>query len=247
MFSPILVVIVIFVGILIGGVGIGGVLLVPSLKYFGSVSMHIAIPACMLGYIVTGAIGALIYAKHGTINWALAIKICFGALPGAYLGSVILPYVSASILELAIGILILASGLDSLIRRNKEFGSRLPSSKTELISIGFITGIGSALTGTGGPLLLIPILLWRKTPVLIAIGLSQAVQVPISLTATAGNLLHSAVDFKLGLILGLILGTGAILGAKLAHYLPVDLLKKFVAMLLVGVGLVILFDTSLRG
>jgi uncharacterized membrane protein YfcA len=240
LFSPLLIVIVIVVGILIGGVGIGGVLLVPSLKYFGSVPMHIAIPACMVGYIVTGFIGAFIYAKHGTINWSLAIKICIGALPGAYLGSVILPYVPASVLELAIGILILASGLDTLIRQKKQFEARLPSSNTELISIGFITGIGSALSGTGGPLLLIPILLWRKAPVLTAIGLSQAVQIPISLTATAGNFMHSAVDFKLGLVLGLILGIGAIVGAKFAHYLPIDLLKKFVSILLVGVGLVIL-------
>lgn len=199
----------------------------------------------MVGYIITGSIGALIYAKHGTINWPLAIKICIGALPGAYLGSFILPYISATILELVIGILILVSGLDTLIRQNKQIETRLPSSNTELIFIGFITGIGSALTGTGGPLLLIPILLWRKAPVLTAIGLSQAIQVPISLTATAGNFMYSAVDFKLGLMLGLMLGIGAIAGAKLAHYLPIDLLKKIVAMLLIGVGLIILFKLFL--
>jgi len=244
LFSPVLVVIIIAVGILIGGVGIGGVLLVPSLKYIGSVPVHIAIPACMVGYIVTGLIGALIYAKHGTINWSLAIKICIGALPGAYLGSFILPYLPSAILELAIGILILASGLDTLIRQKKQTETRLPSSNTESVSIGFITGIGSALTGTGGPLLLIPILLWRKAPILTAIGLSQAVQVPISLTATAGNFMHSAVDFKLGLILGLILGAGAVAGAKLAHYLPIDLIKKFVAILLIGVGVFILFKLN---
>lgn len=241
MFSPLLVVIVVAVGILIGGVGIGGVLLVPALKYIGSVPVHIAIPVCMVGYIITGSVGALIYAKHGTINWALAIQICIGALPGAYLGSFILPYISATILELVIGILILVSGLDTFIRPKKQIETRLPSSNTELISIGFITGIGSALTGTGGPLLLIPILLWRQAPILTAIGLSQAIQVPISLTATAGNFMHSAVDFKLGLVLGLILGIGAFAGAKLAHYLPIELVKKFVAMLLVGVGLFILF------
>ncbi len=230
---------------LIGGVGIGGVLLVPSLKYLGSVPMHMAIPACMVGYIITGSVGALIYAKQGTINWPLAIKICVGALPGAYLGSVILPYVSAVFLELGIGILILASGFDTLTRQNKQIETRLPSQNIEMVSIGLITGIGSALTGTGGPLLLIPILLWRKTPVLTAIGLSQVIQVPISLTATVGNFIHSGVDFKLGLMLGLILGAGAIAGARLAHYLPVELLKKIVASLLIGVGLVILFKLFL--
>jgi len=245
LFSPILIAVVIAVGILIGGVGIGGVLLVPTLKYLGSVPLHIAIPACMLAYIVTGLVGAFMYARHGTINWPLAIKICIGALPGAFLGSFILPYFSAFVLELVIGVLILASGLNSIIRHRQLVTNRIPSSNVELIAIGLVTGIGSALTGTGGPLLLIPLLLWRKAPVLTAIGLSQAVQVPISLAATSGNLMYSAVDFKLGLLLGLILGLGAIFGAKLAHFLPIDLVKKIVAMLLIGVGLFILFKLFL--
>ncbi len=41
-----LIVVVLGVGVLIGGVGIGGVLLVPSLKYLGNIPLHTAIPAC---------------------------------------------------------------------------------------------------------------------------------------------------------------------------------------------------------
>lgn len=240
MFSPILVAVVFVVGILIGGVGIGGVLLVPSLKYFSSVPLHVAIPACMVGYIFTGLIGAVMYAKQGTINWPLALKICIGALPGAYLGSYVLPFFPAYLLEIAIGFLILASGLDALYRSGRQQHTQLPSNNTELISIGFVTGIGSALTGTGGPLLLIPILLWRKAPILTAIGLSQAVQVPISLTATISNMAHSEVDFGLGLSLALLLGTGAIFGARFVHILPIIFLKKLVATILVMVGLMML-------
>lgn len=240
LFSPILVAVVFIVGILIGGVGIGGVLLVPSLNYFSSVPLHVAIPACMVGYIFTGLIGSVMYAKQGTINWPLAMKICIGALPGAYLGSYVLPYFPAYLLEIAIGFLILLSGFDALYRSNRQQHTKLPSNNIELILIGFVTGIGSVLTGTGGPLLLIPILLWRKAPILTAIGLSQAVQVPISLTATIGNMAHSEVDFSLGLSLALLLGAGAILGAKFAHKLPISFLKKLVAVILVAVGLAIL-------
>jgi uncharacterized membrane protein YfcA len=245
LFSPILVAVVFIVGILIGGVGIGGVLLVPSLNYFSSVPLHVAIPACMVGYIFTGLIGAIMYARQGTINWPLALKICLGALPGAYLGGYALPLFPAYWLEIAIGILILASGLDALFRNSRQQPTYPPSSNSELISIGFVTGIGSALTGTGGPLLLIPILLWRKTPILMAIGLSQAVQVPISLTATISNMAYSEVDFSLGLSLALLLGTGAILGAKFVHILPIAFLKKMVAIILVMVGLMILLRVLL--
>ncbi|MFT4650519.1 MAG: putative membrane protein YfcA [Flavobacteriales bacterium] len=240
MFSPILVAVVFVVGILIGGVGIGGVLLVPSLNYFSSVPLHVAIPACMVGYIFTGLIGAIMYAKQGTINWPLALKICIGALPGAYIGSYLLPFFPAYWLEIGIGLLILASGLDALYRNGCQQYTQFHSNNTELILIGFVTGIGSALSGTGGPLLLIPILLWRKAPILTAIGLSQAVQVPISLTATISNMAYSEVDFSLGLSLALLLGTGAVLGAKFVHVLPVIFLKKLVASILVMVGLMML-------
>jgi uncharacterized membrane protein YfcA len=240
LFSPILVVVVFVGGILIGGVGIGGVLLVPSLNYFSSVPLHVAIPACMVAFIFTGLIGAIMYAKQGTINWPLALKICMGALPGAYLGGYVLPFFPVDWLEIVIGFLISASGLDALYRSGRQQHAQLPSNNSELIAIGFVTGIGSALTGTGGPLLLIPILLWRKAPILTAIGLSQAVQVPISLTATISNMTYSEVDFSLGLSLALLLGTGAVLGAKFVHVLPVIFLKKMVATILVMVGLMML-------
>jgi uncharacterized membrane protein YfcA len=244
LFSSILTVVVFVVGILIGGVGIGGVLLVPTLKYFSSVPLHVAIPACMVGYIFTGLIGAIMYAKQGSIQWSLALKICIGALPGAYIGSYVLPFIPAYWLEIAIGFLILASGLDAVYRSGRQQYAQLSLNNTELISIGFITGIGSALTGTGGPLLLIPILLWRKAPILTAIGLSQAVQVPISLTATISNIAHSDVNFSLGLSLALILSVGAVLGAKFVHVLPLIFLKKLVAIILIMVGVMILFRVS---
>ncbi len=99
---PLLTAVVLFIGILIGSVGIGGVLLVPALKFFGDIPLHTAIPACMLSYIVTGSVGALIYARHGTINWTMAGKVCLGALPGAYLGAFLLSYFRAELLEVFI-------------------------------------------------------------------------------------------------------------------------------------------------
>ncbi|WP_424946108.1 sulfite exporter TauE/SafE family protein [Candidatus Spongiihabitans sp.] len=249
--SPVLTFIVLVVGILIGGVGIGGVLLVPALKYLGGIPLHVAIPACMFSYIVTGLVGAFIYARHGTINWPLAIKVCVGALPGAYIGAFLLPYFSAIVLELGIALLILASGIYAWRNNgppNDDSGSETNrcSSTAALVAIGLITGIGSALTGTGGPLLLVPILIWRKLPILTAIGLSQAIQVPISVMATLGNLVYTEVDIKLGLTLALVLGGGALLGAKVSHMLPVEILKKSVAGLLIAVGLVMLYRLPMQ-
>lgn len=240
MLSPVLIFIVFVVGVLIGGVGIGGVLLVPALKYLGGIPLHAAIPACMMAYIVTGLVGAIIYARHGTINWSLAAKVCIGALPGAYFGAFLLPYIPALMLELVIGLLILVAGVYALRGHDAPLNTSSSSRDVEMIIIGTVTGIGSALTGTGGPLILIPILIWRKQPVLTAIGLSQAIQVPISLMATLGNFIHGEVDLRVGVTLAVILAVGALVGANTVYLIPIDRLKKLVAILLVAVGLMML-------
>ncbi len=114
--SPVLTAIVFVVGLLIGSVGIGGALLVPALKYLGGIPLHSAVPACMFSYVVTGAAGAMVYARYGTINWPMALKLCFGALPGAYAGAFLLPYFSAAVLEGVIAVFILFAGVHALTR-----------------------------------------------------------------------------------------------------------------------------------
>ena len=49
---------------------------------------------------------------------------------------------------------------------------------------------GSSLSGTGGPLLLIPSLLLLNFPVMVAVGLSMAIQIPIAPFATLGHVLQ---------------------------------------------------------
>ena len=143
--TPLLSLVVLLVGILIGSVGIGGVLLVPSLKFLGDIPLHTAIPACMLSYIATGSVGAFIYARHGTINWSMATKVCLGALPGAYLGAFLLPYIRAELLEVFIALLILASGTNALRRHVNEKANEQSQHGTPLLLIGAVSGLGSAL------------------------------------------------------------------------------------------------------
>ena len=235
---------IVIIGMLIGNAGIGGVLLVPALKYLGDVAIHVAIPACNLSYIVTGTVGAVIYARHGAIDWNMATRVCLGALPGAFLGAFLLPFVPAFALETGIALLILFSGIHSLVSRQHESGREPATPGNSLLVIGFVTGVGSALTGTGGPLLLVPVLIWLRVPILTAIGLSQVIQIPISLMATLGNALYGQIDLRLSAGLVLMLACGSVVGASLAHAVPTDYLKKGVSILMVLVGLFILFKIA---
>ncbi len=78
---PILFGFTVFVGVLIGSIGIGGVLLVPTVTYLGGIEIHTAIAVAMFSYLFTGAVGATIYARRRSIRWAMAIWLCAGAMP----------------------------------------------------------------------------------------------------------------------------------------------------------------------
>ncbi|NNF80391.1 MAG: sulfite exporter TauE/SafE family protein, partial [Rhizobiales bacterium] len=48
-------------GLSIGCIGIGGVILVPGLFYLGGIPIQTAIAAAMLGYMLTGLVGTIVY------------------------------------------------------------------------------------------------------------------------------------------------------------------------------------------
>lgn len=238
-------------GLMIGCIGIGGVVLVPVLHYAAGVPIHTAIAAAMLGYVVSGEVGTFVFGQNKTIKWDMAPRLWAGALPGALAGALASGVAPGPILELSIGLLTVVSGINALLNSHDQ--QQLETSPANasltgarLMAVGAVTGFGSALTGTGGPLVLIPLLLWLKQPVLIAIGLAQAIQLPIALTASLGNWATGTLDPGLGAILGLGLAFGTWGGAVLAHRLPRATLQSAVAVVLVGVGLLIVVKLARR-
>ena len=227
------------VGTLIGCIGIGGVLLVPALTYLGGIKIQVAIAAAMFSYLFTGAIGAAIYARRRSIHWSMAAWLCAGAMPAAFVGAWASNAVPGRLLELSIAILIIFAGINALRQGGSDGQEAQVLNNAPLALIGMVTGGASALTGTGGPLVLVPILIWLKVPVLTAIGLSQVIQLPIAALATGGNLIYGQVNMGLGTVIAGGLTLGAALGAHLAHVLSQRLLRQVVAWVLVAVGLFI--------
>jgi uncharacterized membrane protein YfcA len=223
-------------GLMIGVVGIGGAVLVPALVYFGGIPIHVAIAAAMMSYVLTGLVGTLVYAGENSIRWGTAWWLCAGAMPAALAGALAAGSASSLLLEVLIGLLTVASGVYALLASPAGDGAHSAISSPALGFIGAVTGFGSALSGTGGPLILIPILIWLDVPVLTAIGLSQAIQLPIALLATAGNFFSGNLNPTLGLLLAAGLAIGTFVGARIAHAVPRKALRRAVAMVLVIVG-----------
>ena len=232
------------VGVLIGAIGVGGVLLVPALTYIGGVAIHVAIASAMVAYFFAGAVGSIEVARRGSIRWGDAAWLAAGAVPGAFAGAAAMSAVPAFALELLIAVLIIASALNSLRGKGPVSGAPRPLARGPLLLVGAVTGIASSMSGTGGPLVLIPILLWLHVPVLAAVGLSQVIQLPISAFATAGNLLYGAMDVAVAAALSVLLMAGVWFGARIAHRVSSVALKRFVSLMLLGVGVMMLVKVA---
>lgn len=224
------------VGGLIGVVGVGGVLLVPVLTYGFGIEVHVAIAAAMFSYVFSGPVAATVYARQGSIKWKMAFWLVLGAAPMSFLGAMAISVIPPLGLELIIGGLVGFAGVNALRKSGRVADRDGDLSASALVVIGGLTGFGSALTGTGGPLVLVPMMVWLKVPVLTAVGLSQAVQFPIAALASAGNFFYGTIDLILGAVIAAGLMVGAAVGARLAHRFSPAALRAIVAWVLVLVG-----------
>ncbi len=230
----------IFVGVLIGGIGIGGILLVPMLTFILSIDVHVAVAAAMFSYLFSGIVGTLIYARGRSIKWNMVFWLLTSAAPAAFLGAYALSITPARGVEFLIAALVIFAGVNAFRSRHNANQDKPPLSRVALIGTGVVTGVGSALSGTGGPLIVVPVLIWLKQPALIAIGLAQAVQMPIAIMATAGNYFYGQIDFQIGGVIALGLTVGVTGGARLAHLARQETLQRVVAWVLLAVGILML-------
>ena len=234
-------------GVMIGCAGIGGVILVPALTYGLGMPIRLSIAAAMMAYIPAGVLSTMVYAREGSIRWRMALWLAAGAMPGAWLGAEASAVIRPIAIEAAIAVVTLGSGVYAL--RTRAAPAERPGTVTVpgpvLASIGAVTGLLSAITGTGGPLVLIPILAAIRLPLLMAVGLAQAVQAPIAVLATAGNIGQGLAEYRLAACLAVGLTGGSWAGAKLAHRLPGAVLKRIIALILIGTGLMVAVKAGL--
>ncbi len=238
--SPLLLIVGLITGTMIGTFGVGGVLLAPFLAFGLGVDLHLATAMSSWSFLFTGIVGTIAYGRRGSIPWRVVGWLTIGILPGAILGARANVGLSSTHLSLLLAALILASGLNILVSRSR--GEREISSlgRGLLVLLGFLMGFGSALTGTGGPVLLVPVLMFMNVQALTAIAVSQPVQIPIAAAAAIGFSLFGEIDLLLGTMLGVIQSIGVLLGARIAHAVRPDQLRRIVAVALVAIAILMI-------
>ena len=221
-------------GLLIGAAGIGGVILVPLLVYFAGIDIHTSIAASVAAFFVSGLVGTVAYSKRGVIQWFDFVSVSVGAVPGALLGAYVLPKIGSYFLTFFIALVLMASAVKQFTGTKSSNLAREMQNipKYQLALVGLVTGFLSVLSGTGGPLVLLPLLNLLSTPLITAIGLSQVIQLPIATFASVGNAFNNLIDWELVMVLSFGIAFGSFIGAKGSERLPIAYIKTLVSILL---------------
>ncbi|HEX3011658.1 MAG TPA: sulfite exporter TauE/SafE family protein [Syntrophomonadaceae bacterium] len=107
------------------------------------------------------------------------------------------------------------------------------------IAIGTTAGLLSGFFGIGGGIIVVPALIYIcGFNQLLAQGTSLAIMLPpVGLLAFMEYYKNGNIDLKAGLIICITLFLGAMFGARFAHLLPADVLRKAFAVLLLLVSI----------
>ena len=232
------------VGALIGAVGIGGVLLIPALTAFAALPIQTAMATALFTFTFTGIVGTAMFQRRGSIDWSITRPVLFSALVFAFFGAWVNSIARPTALALILAGIIIFAGVYTLLTwrgmRKPAFHNDTRAQRILLVAVGAITGFGSGLTGVGGPALSVPLMVLFGFPALVSIGASQVIQIVAAISGTLGNLNYGSIDFGIAAAVTLIEIAGVIVGVRMAHAVDPALLRKFVAVLCLVVGIALI-------
>ncbi|MCR6650468.1 MAG: sulfite exporter TauE/SafE family protein [Cellvibrionaceae bacterium] len=238
------------VGLLAGMFGIGGGgVMVPVLTMLFVAQgfpaehlVHLALATSMAAIVPTALASLRAHHQHGAVLWPVVVRMTPGILLGTFTATFFASVIAAKPLAIFFSVFMAFVALQLFIDRKPKASRQLPGT-VGLSGAGVGIGGISALVAIGGGSLTVPFLAWCNVAVPVAIGTSAAVGLPVALAGALGYLANGwqipgLPAFTLGFIywpavvsiaaLSLIT---APMGARMAHRLPVKLLKKLFGIL----------------
>jgi uncharacterized membrane protein YfcA len=242
-------------GVLAGMLGVGGgVVIVPALTLlFASQRMpatfapHLALGTSLASIVFTSIASVRAHHERGAVDWRVFRRVTPGIVLGTFLGSWVAARLSARLLAVLFVVFLGYVAVQLLLDVRPRPSRQLPGAGG-MFGAGSLIGGVSSLVGIGGGSMSVPFLVWCNVSVRQAIGTSAAIGFPIALAGTLGYVAngltvdalppHSLGFVYLPALLGVALASTltAPLGARLAHALPVALLKRIFALVLAVMG-----------
>lgn len=250
-----------FSGLSAGLFGLGGgVIIVPVLstllaayRFNPDQVMLLAVATSLATALPTSSSSVLTHHRLGNIVWSKAWRLAPSLLVGAIGGAALAKDISPAWLRGCFIAYLLYTSL-RLMRSNPN--KPVPKLHGEYLDFpaGLLIGGISALLGIGGGTMTVPYLIGRQLAMKNAVATSSACTLPIACSAAASYVLlgwqDNSLPFgSLGYIylpafLGIVLSSvwTAPQGAKLAHRLPAQQLKRYFAIVLFFIGLKMLWQ-----
>ena len=228
------------VGLSIGLCGVAGFLLpLLFIGYAGyTPSKRLFISFCC--FLISGAIGAWTYYRRGEMPLKIALPLGLSSLAGSTAGAVIGQLWVGKAIQTVLYVVVLISGLaifvqEWLIRKSpKREGSAeiCAVSRGILVPIGFVTALICAMSGAGGPVVVMPLLVLMGIPVRMSVGIAlfDSIFIAIPSIFVYGS---QCTPSDLGIIFVFILlchTAGILIGSMNADHIPQTALKRGVAV-----------------
>lgn len=247
-------------GIMAGMLGVGGgLVIVPVLVWLfrqqgmdESVVMHVAVGSSLATIIVTSISSIQAHQRRGAVLWDQVKALTPGILVGALAGAAVAEQLPTLWLQRLFAIFVIVVGLRMAMNASLQAQRTVPGSSSSIFAGGVI-GLVSSIVGIGGGSLTVPWLSWHRIPMVNAVATSSACGLPIAVAGAIGFAWtgwgKSALpELSTGYlywpaIAGIVLSSYLLapLGAKLAHRLPVAVLRRIFAFLLLLIGFRLLF------
>lgn len=252
---PVIAVMNLIVGTLVGVSGIAGFLLPIVFTGYLGMDLSLSLALSFISFLTSGIIGSYRYQRQGQMDLKFGVLVGIGNIAGAVLGVRLNFMIPLTTAKMFLYLVVLASGLSILVKKDKpeaassgDSSATLPSgspvytgllaNKPFVLLFGFITGAICALSGAGGPILVMPILVTLGMPVRTAVGVSLFDSIFIALPACVGYLSNCPKEglLVLCLISFVCQAIGVFFGAGQAGRINVRVLKKGVAVFSIAIA-----------
>lgn len=229
------------VGGLIGMTGIAGFLL--PILYAGYMNLAVSesLALSFFAFLISGIIGAWNYKKAGALDLSFAIPLSAGSFLGAVFGVYLNSMIPEQTVKMILYLVVLLSGISIFVRGEKE---RAVDSEKEIGTavvgiLGFVTGAICSMSGAGGPILVMPLLVAGGMAVRTAVGVSLFDSIFIAIPAGMGYFMQSDMAklvFPL-VLAGIAHAAGVYCGSLQAKRIPQQFLKKAIAVFSIGIAI----------
>lgn len=245
------------IGGLIGICGIAGFLLPILYTNILGYDMDYALAFSFLAFLISGILGSVNYHKTGNLDIRLSLRLGAGSFAGSFAGVLLQAMISKQNAKIILYIVVLFSGLSILyriysearIQKLKHHTSETSASPKPYVEnpvflclLGLGTGAICALSGAGGPVLVMPLLVTLGVSARLAVGIALFDSIFIALPACFGYLsrINLTENLPMAAVIILTHGLGVLTGSRLAGKVPVNGLKLFVAVFSVLISLYML-------